>query len=249
MRALRRCLTCSDDELLTAYWSFHPRFRFLKTVPANAAMLDVGAGTGGLAHWKSWGEPKRVDINLHGVDLRPGPEAHLYRAWESVNLDETLPSFADTVFDAFLLSHVIEHLRDPATLLRWIASRIQPGGRAYIEWPGANAARQPGREAFLRHGIDIVITNFFDDSTHLRMLPREEVIAHLTAAGFTIVESGTIDHGLVGEELLACGLAGGDSFARLAGYWSLSLWADWIVAAWPGPRRGAGPPVRHVDSA
>ena len=237
MRALRRRLSCSDAELLETYWRCHPRFRFVKTAAANARLLDIGAGSGGLAHWKGWLEPKRDDIVFHGVDRHRGVEAHLYRAWESVDLDHAAPSFHGVAFDAFVLSHVIEHVRDPARMVDWIASRAAPGGRVYLEWPGENAARQPGREDFARHGIDIVITNFFDDSTHLRVISSAELEALLTGAGFAIAESGTIDHGMIGEEMLARGLANGDGFARMAGYWSISGWSRWIVATLPTDRQ------------
>lgn len=237
MQGLHRRLSCSDAELLEMYWRFHPRFRFVKTLPAHARLLDVGAGSGGLAYWKGWLEPKRDDIVFHGIDQYRGTEAHLYRAWESLDLDHAAPSFPGVSFDAFVLSHVIEHLRDPARMLQWITSRAAPGGRVYLEWPGENAARQPGREAFLKHGIDIVITNFFDDSTHLRVISPAELLMLLTGSGFTINESGTIDHGVVGEELLARGLANGDGFAKMAGYWSLSGWSHWIVATLPTDRK------------
>jgi len=85
----------------------------------------------------------------------------------------------------------------------------------------------------LRHGIDIVITNFFDDATHLRVIPAAELTTALIAAGFHIAGSGTIDAGLIGEELLARGLLRHDPFARLSGYWSISGWSSWIVAVWP----------------
>ncbi|WP_428483573.1 class I SAM-dependent methyltransferase [Rhodopila sp.] len=231
--ALRPRLSCSDTDLLEAYWRLHPRFHFVKTVPADAALLDIGAGSGGLARWKRWLQPFRDDIVFYGVDRARGTDAHLYRRWECVNLDAALPDFPDVTFDAFMLSHVIEHLGDPARMITWIASRIRPGGRVYIEWPNENAARQPRREAFLRHDIDIMITNFFDDATHLRMIPPDEVLGPLTRSGFRIIGSGTVDLGLPGEEMLARGLANGDAFARLAGYWSMSGWSNWVVAAWP----------------
>ncbi len=230
MRALTPRLSGSDDALLETYWRFHPRFRFVKTAPANAMFLDLGAGGGGLAQWAGWLDPHRADIAFHGVDRERGAGADLYAAWESADLDKQFPDFPGVTFDAVFMSHVIEHLADPARMFGWIATRLRPGGRLYLEWPGANAALQPKREAFLRHGIDITITNFFDDSTHLRMLPMAELSAALTRTGFSIAEAGTIDLGVIGEEMLARGLASNDGFARLAGYWSISGWSDWIVA-------------------
>ncbi len=118
-------------------------------------------------------------------------------------------------------------------MIAWIASRITPGGRVYLEWPGPASAIQPPREAFLAESIDIMITNFFDDATHLRLIPPTELNTLLTAAGFAVTASGTIGFGIVGEEMLARGLANADAFSRLAGYWSMTGWSAWIEAVWP----------------
>ncbi len=112
IRALRPRLAMSEDDLLETYWRFHPRFRFVKTAPANAALLDIGAGSGGLARWKTWLPPIRDDIVCYGADRQRGADAALYRDWEAVDLDDVLPRFAGVTFDAAVLSHVIEHVRD-----------------------------------------------------------------------------------------------------------------------------------------
>src|SRR5271166_502933 len=173
MHSLRPRLSCSDGELLEIYWRFHPRFQFVKTAPAHAAMLDIGAGSGGLAQWTTWLQPIRDEIVFYGIDQQPGEHTHLYRGWESLDLDSAQPVFPGVTFDAFVLSHVIEHLRDPARMITWIASRIGPGGRVYIEWPGENAARQPGREEFLSLSLAIFVAA---EDTVQRYQPRMPLV-------------------------------------------------------------------------
>jgi SAM-dependent methyltransferase len=223
-------MTCSDDTLIETYWRLHPRYRFVKTAPRRAALLDIGAGSGGMAQWKCWGEPRRNDIRFFGVDTARGEHAALYSRWEAIDLDERSPRFRWVTFDACVMSHVIEHVRDPLRLLRWLGTRLRRGAPVYIEWPGAASLVQPPREALLPHGVDIMITNFFDDATHLRPITRHDLLAWLAEAGLAVRESGSIDLGTVGEEMLLRGLRDGDAFKKLCGYWSATHWADWILA-------------------
>jgi 2-polyprenyl-3-methyl-5-hydroxy-6-metoxy-1,4-benzoquinol methylase len=229
LNALRPRLDWSDDALMERYWRLHPRFRFVKTAPRRAALLDIGAGSGGMAHWKLWGEPKRRDIRFYGVDTARGEHAGLYRGWESLDLDQAMPGFHGITFDACVMSHVIEHVRDPSALLAWIAGHLHPGGLIYVEWPGAASLAQPPREALLPHGIDIMITNFFDDATHIRPITRADLVGWLPAAGLAVQETGTIDLGDIGAEMLARGLRDGDGFKKLCGYWSTTRWAEWVI--------------------
>ena len=223
-------LDLSDQNLLAAYWRFHPRFRFFKTVVPNAQVPDIGAGAGGLAQWKSWLEPVRTDIRVFAVDqARPSPD-HRYERWETVDLDHALPRFPGLTFDAAILSHVVEHLSAPTRLLSWLAARLRPGSPIYIEWPSLASAEQPNREALLPYGVDLVISNFFDDATHRRLISPDALRDALLTAGFSIRVSGTIDLGLIGEEMLARGLRHDDPFSRLAGFWSVTGWANWVEA-------------------
>jgi SAM-dependent methyltransferase len=230
---LRSRMTCSDAALIETYWGLHPRYRFIKATPRRAALLDIGAGSGGMAQWKRWGEPQREDIRFYGVDTTRGEHARLYKRWEALDLDAKLPRFRWVRFDACVMSHVIEHVRDPLRLLRWLGTRLRRGAPVYIEWPGAASLTQPPREALLPHGVDIMITNFFDDATHLCPIERCQLLDWLAEAGLVVRDSGTIDLGTVGEEMLLRGLRNGDAFMKLCGFWSATRWAEWVVAERP----------------
>src|SRR5947208_16089963 len=70
LKSIEPRLGVSGDELVALFWQAHPRFQFFKTLPWDARVLDIGAGSGGLAHWKNWSRPPRPDLELYGVDLR-----------------------------------------------------------------------------------------------------------------------------------------------------------------------------------
>src|SRR5262245_49093622 len=104
----------SIGDLQQTYWGFHPRFRFLKTLPRGATLVDYGAGPGGLIHWRQWGQPDRSDLRMIAVDRHKGERFERYDAWfTNPSEASALPAELREV-DAVLLSHVLEHIHEPA---------------------------------------------------------------------------------------------------------------------------------------
>jgi len=235
--ALRRLLRTparlpgTDDEILETFWPAHPRFRFFKNAPFNARLLDIGAGNGGMHFWRDWGRPDRRDIRLFGVDLARGEHADAYEQWEVANLDEGLPRFDGRPFDAFLASHLIEHVADPSALIRAIAARAAPGAWLFLEWPHPMTVDLPGA-AELDRELDFRIQtfNFHDDSTHRQTPARDALEAMLAEHGFGVVESGETRLGMIAEELLARGRLRDDMTFRQMGLWSAIGWANYVIA-------------------
>ena len=227
LKSIEPRLGVSGDELVALFWQAHPRFQFFKTLPWDARVLDIGAGSGGLAHWKNWGRPPRPDLELYGVDLEIGEYSNLYRGWEAIDLDATLPAFAGIELSAFYTSHLIEHLAEPVRLLRWIGERAPPRAKIYLEWPNPNSMQLPKRSELSERGIDVVISNFTDDLTHRETPDLSTCCRWLGEAGFVVLSSGTIDIGMVGEELF---IRGRDSGERTMGYWSITGFSHYITA-------------------
>jgi 2-polyprenyl-3-methyl-5-hydroxy-6-metoxy-1,4-benzoquinol methylase len=232
LKAAKSTLKLSDLDVARNYWSMHPRVRFFKTLAANAALLDIGANTGGLIVHKDWPDPPRPDISLYGADMmaQEAPDALKYAGWARINLDNEMPSYPGVRFDGILMSHLIEHLKKPEELLRWIAQNASPVARLYIEWPSPHTARLPSRDALRNEGIDVVLSNFNDDPTHKDPLTKAQIEAWLAGAGFRTITSGEIDAGIFGDELVARGIGANNSNFITMGYWSISRWASFIVA-------------------
>lgn len=106
-------------------------FRYLPKPLAGQRLLDIGCGNGAfLAKAKAGG------WTVSGIDLDPKAVA----AAASLGLDVeigTVALFADesNCFDAITLSHVIEHVHEPITLLQDIFRLLRPGGVVYVETP------------------------------------------------------------------------------------------------------------------
>jgi hypothetical protein len=91
LKSIEPRLDISYDDLVELFWQTHPRFQFFKWLPWGANLLDIGAGNGGLVHWKEWLKPQRADLNLYGVDRNVAEYRDLYAGWETVDLDRELP--------------------------------------------------------------------------------------------------------------------------------------------------------------
>lgn len=167
------------------------------------------------------------DLTLYGIDLEIGEYRHLYEDWEAIDLDQMLPSFPGVALNAFYTSHLIEHLAVPQRLVQWIGERAAPESRIYVEWPNPGSVHLPTRGELLDRGIDVVISNFADDLTHRETPPLSTVCAWLRDIGFTVVSSGTVDTGMIGEELFTQAKNAGD---RTMGYWSITGFSHYIVA-------------------
>lgn len=87
--------------------------------------------------------------------------------------------------DAILLADVIEHLRDPGSLLRLVRESLNPGGRVFISVPNiANVTIRIG----LLLGLFIYRDRGILDSTHLRFYTMQSLRDEVESAGFEIEE-------------------------------------------------------------
>ena len=227
LKSLRPRLDVSDEDLIELFWLAHPRFQFFKTLPWDSNLIDIGAGNGGLAHWKSWGKYIRLDLTLYGVDMDLGEHHGLYAGWEKIDLDTRAPQFPGISLDAFYTTHLIEHLRNPKALISWIGERAESNARIYIEWPNPSSTYLPTRERLLEAGIDVVISNFNDDHTHQATPSLATVESWLTESRLSLLASGVVDIGLLGEELF---VRAKEAATRTMGYWSMTHWSHYVVA-------------------
>lgn len=126
-------------------------FSFIRGLPQDAFVLDVGCGTGGLLELI---EMERSDLSTCGVDIGTPPiyRPNGYFAHASAF---KLP-FPDNSFDLVTCAHVIEHLQDPMPALIEFVRVCKPQGAIYIETPSQRAALMP-------FGF-----SFWDDPTHVR---------------------------------------------------------------------------------
>ena len=184
-----------------AYNLILPRNIFFKSLPANSEVLDVGAGDGSFAIQKRWPMFGRPDLRLYALSLEVGTHFDQYEAYEIKNFETDPDIFSGRTFDAVVCAHFIEHMRDPAPALEFIARKTRPGGRLYIEWPHPLTKKLPTRASLADRGVDISTFNFFDDQTHIDAWPAETLARLLQRNGFALEAGGRIYLPWMGEQM------------------------------------------------
>ncbi|HXF90723.1 MAG TPA: class I SAM-dependent methyltransferase [Candidatus Nitrosotenuis sp.] len=183
-----KLLSSNQYEVLKAKLiEFHPRFyHFVKLLPENAKLLDLGCGRGlRLGFFRRL----RPDIQCYGVDivdqssLLP-PNIHFYMA--DLN-SEKLP-FQDASFDGVLLSHVLEHLENYDLLASEVFRVLKQGGLHYAEVPSIRSVFVPSFRCFGHEGNPF---NFYDDITHKRPFTKKGLASFIEKCNLRIIKIGT----------------------------------------------------------
>jgi 2-polyprenyl-3-methyl-5-hydroxy-6-metoxy-1,4-benzoquinol methylase len=130
------------------------------------SVLDVGCGAGDNAALLRSMFP---GCKIHGVTHSP-TEAQIAKRWMSecwvFDVEEEIPVELSALrFDTVIFSHVLEHLRDPAAILRKFTALLLPGGCVAIAVP--NVLSWSMRWQFIRGDFEYKSDGVLDD-THLR---------------------------------------------------------------------------------
>lgn len=174
-------------------------FRFLerrKNDPPRPKLLDLGCGGGAFlaAALEAGWEASGIDFDAKAVEgaRRRGLDV-------SVGGLETVADRAGQ-YDAVTLSHVIEHLHDPAGALRTIRHILKPGGRLYVETPNLDSI---GRRLYGRHWRGL------EPPRHLVLFNRRGLAALLAREGFEAIRFRRTKSALAGLGLLSARIAAG----------------------------------------
>ena len=157
------------------------RAGFVASTPAGGTLLDLGSSDGETLNHIA---ELRPDLRLasadkfgHPENYPPGCEFH-----RCDFVENRLP-WPDESMDAITCMHVIEHLEDLRNLLGEMARLLKPGGRVYLETPHPKTVDLPSAKGKFT-------LNFFDDPTHLRVVPMAELSPQLSQAGLEVTATG-----------------------------------------------------------
>lgn len=114
----------------------------LANLPRPIRMLEVGTGSGGIAHYFGAHERLRCDVDAVDVhDNRLVTEGYRYH-----RVHDTQLPFADESFDVVLTNHVIEHVGDNNAQLRHLAEIhrvMKSNGVGYLAAPNRWMLTEP----------------------------------------------------------------------------------------------------------
>jgi SAM-dependent methyltransferase len=124
---------------------------FAAALPESALMLDAGAGEGSYRKW--FGRQRYV-----GVDLGIGDAAWNYSGLDAIADLHQLPFRADT-FDAVLNVVTLEHVREPACVLRELSRVLKPSGRLLLVVPHEWEEHQQPHDyyRYTRYGLEYLL--------------------------------------------------------------------------------------------
>jgi 2-polyprenyl-3-methyl-5-hydroxy-6-metoxy-1,4-benzoquinol methylase len=147
-------------------------------------VLDLGCGAGDLAR-----ALRERGCTVSGVEL-DREAAKLAEQWcdrvvvgDLDNLDLAL-EFGDARFDVVLAGDVLEHVKDPVTVLQQVRGILSPSGWIGVSLP--NVAHGSVRLALL-HGAFPYADQGLLDRTHRQFLTRDTVLRLVRDGGFTPV--------------------------------------------------------------
>jgi SAM-dependent methyltransferase len=152
-------------------------------VPESARrVLDIGCGAGRLGE----SIKKRQPANVSGIECDPRAAAaarhRLDHVWagDIEQLDLRIPPGS---FDAIVCADVLEHLREPARILKRARDWLAPGGRLIASIP--NVRHHTVIRSLLQGNWTYESAGLLD-RTHLRFFTRREIEKLFHRAGFAI---------------------------------------------------------------
>ena len=182
-----RCDATDRDRLYALYLS-----RRLTGVRAPFRFIDF-APSYSLSKWirKSFRlDYRTADLLMEGVDDR-------------VDLTD-LRVYPDGSVDAFLCSHVLEHVRDDLKAMRELFRILRPGGWGILMVPICLSVPQI-REDPAQAATEAERWRYFGQGDHLRIYNKKGFTDRLAAAGFRVKSFGVQDFGAI--TFRRCGIA------------------------------------------
>jgi 2-polyprenyl-3-methyl-5-hydroxy-6-metoxy-1,4-benzoquinol methylase len=158
-------------EALRVFFARTRVYRLQKFLPRAGRALDIGCGQGTflqILQRKGW--------KVQGTELAEEPARRARQAGIPVFLGEIQEGqFGGGSLDLVTLWHVVEHLRDPAGLLRRISPMVGKGGLVAISTPNVDSAQA---RAFREKWFHL------DPPRHLCLFSQETLSRLMAQAGF-----------------------------------------------------------------
>jgi SAM-dependent methyltransferase len=144
------------------------RYRWLAPLIKKKSVLDFGCGAGGFLT-----RAKKIARRAAGVEPQRSLAPHFSK--QRIRVFPSVEKIKGA-YNIITLFHVLEHLPDPAAVLRSLAGRLEPRGRLIIEVPSAN-------DALLTLYNSRAFSNFTYWSCHLFLFTPETLSALAVKAG------------------------------------------------------------------
>lgn len=145
-------------------------------------LLDVGCGNHSPSITKRYFRNCRyfgLDKEIYNNDE---DDIKLMEKFYLLDLDHLdLSILPDDFFDAIVMNHVIEHLRNGIEVLAGMVSKLKKDGLIYIEFPSQRSLYLPSMPGTLR---------FDDDKSHVKFYSFDDIVSTVRKQGLKILKAG-----------------------------------------------------------
>ena len=215
------------NKLKEHFRRYHPRYRFILSLPFGSRVLDLGCGD--FSATKKFLK-MRPDLIFSAVDIRdlagfapPGVD------FCRVDIQREPLPFDDSCLDAIYCSHVLEHLYTTSLISGEIRRALKAGGRIYIETPGTRSLWVPSFQYGREQDIPL---NFYDDPTHQKPFSKTGLFIFLKKLVFEVIRTGTARNPwslLLAPYFLFRGLLFRDRLLFTHAVWEVLGWSIYAV--------------------
>ena len=157
----------------------------IRMVGGGKRVLDVGCWTGDMS-----AELARFNPRVVGIEIDPQAAEQAKKVLDEVVVADVTQldfekTFGPDAFDVMVFGDVLEHLPDPAPVLRNALAALAPDGFVVASIP--NVAHGSVRLSLLKGSFDYTPTGLLDE-THLRFFTRDSVLELFADAGMAVAE-------------------------------------------------------------
>lgn len=153
-------------------------------------ILDLGCGTGALGRWLTKSGLHTLDgVTLSDAEAQAARQSYRNIVVADLETIDLGAHFRAGGYDAIVCADVLEHLKDPASVLAQCRELLAPHGRLLISVPNAAYA---GLVAELMHGEFRYREEGLLDRTHLRFFTRRSLLDFLNQHGWQTQSLNTV---------------------------------------------------------
>lgn len=160
-------------------FKFSSHEKLINFVPPNSQVLDVGCSKGYIAR-----EIKKKGCSVVGIDLNNEDLNEAKKHCDRTILGDVTKKDIKEKFDVIILGDIIEHVSQPADLLKKLHGNLNKGGHILISTP--NIVNIYPRLKIFLGSFDYEDIGFFD-RTHLRFFTLKTFKKMIADSGYSIV--------------------------------------------------------------